>query len=202
MAQSARQPITLQWSWLVERKMRRWWLAMLTGLALCASAVAGEAAVPVPMIGAVEPGEGMSWIALPTGKPVRGPVGVVTLEGMYQCCYAVGPKKARADNRFFDDGRGELVWHTLTALDGAKPELALGIAVPAGGAVSVAAVPNGAQFTWRGRSYRLTQCASSEGMHLLLDAGDRRLRHYYFYLGYDTEPDCDVRDLERPEQPS
>jgi len=155
------------------------------------------------MIGAVEPGEGISWIALPADKVVRGPVGVVTLEGVYQCCYAIGPKKARNDNRFFDDGHGELVWHTLTPLNGAKPELAFGIAVPARGVVSVAAIPNGAQFTWHGRSYRLTRCTSSEGAHLMLEGGGRRLRHYYYYFGFETESsDCDERELTRPEQPS
>ncbi|MGA3952447.1 hypothetical protein ACI2TT_16520 [Ralstonia nicotianae] len=80
--------------------------------------------------------------------------------------------------------------------------MALGIAVPAQAPVSASAMASGTRFTWRRRVYRLTQCASSEGVHLMLDGDGRRLRHYYYDLGYDTEPDCDERELARPEQPS
>lgn len=182
--------------------MKRWWLAVAMGLTLGAGAVAKEAAVPVPVVGVVDIWDDESWIAIPAGQPVQGRIGVVTVEGTYQCCYSIGPQKTRRDNRFVDRESEETVWHQLTPLNQAKGKEALGLAVLARDAVAASSIPNGTQFTWRGRSYRLTQCASSEGVHLMLDSDGRRLRHYYYYLGYDTESDCDERELHRPEQPS
>jgi hypothetical protein len=43
-------------------------------------------------------------------------------------------------------------------------------------------------------------CASTEGIHLTLWSGtplhSKRLWHEYWYLGYDTEPDCKPADYE------
>ncbi|MHA6889310.1 hypothetical protein [Ralstonia pseudosolanacearum] len=182
--------------------MRQWPLAMMMGVLVCACAGAKDAVVPVPMVGAVELNDGDAWIAVPTGKTVTGPVGVVTLEGTYRCCYVVGPQQARQGNREFGRDGEALSWHALTPLKGAEIGMALGIAVPAQAPVNASAIASGTRFTWRRRVYRLTQCTSSEGVHLMLDGDGRRLRHYYYYLGYDTESDCDERELARPEQPS
>ncbi len=45
---------------------------------------------------------------------------------------------------------------------------------------------------------RVRGCASSEGLHLTIWAGEplksRRLWHSYYYLGYDVEPTCETGD--------
>lgn len=100
--------------------MRQWPLAMMMGALVCAGAGAKDGVVPVPMVGAVELNDGDAWIAVPTGKTVNGPVGVVTLEGTYRCCYAVGPQQARHGNREFSRDREALSWHALTCADAAQ----------------------------------------------------------------------------------
>ncbi|AGH85889.1 putative signal peptide protein [Ralstonia pseudosolanacearum FQY_4] len=90
------------------------------GALVCAGAGAKDGVVPVPMVGAVELNDGDAWIAVPTGKTVNGPVGVVTLEGTYRCCYAVGPQQARHGNREFSRDREALSWHALTCADAAQ----------------------------------------------------------------------------------
>ncbi len=46
---------------------------------------------------------------------------------------------------------------------------------------------------------RARSCASSEGVHLTLWAGEplksQRLWHQYYYLGYDVEPTCQPADI-------
>jgi hypothetical protein len=42
-------------------------------------------------------------------------------------------------------------------------------------------------------SYR--SCTSAEGVHLSVWAGQRRLWHYYYYVGYDLEPTCTDADF-------
>jgi hypothetical protein len=48
-------------------------------------------------------------------------------------------------------------------------------------------------------SVRVRSCASSEGLHLTMWAGEplksRRLWHAYYYLGYDVEPNCQPADV-------
>lgn len=43
-------------------------------------------------------------------------------------------------------------------------------------------------------------CASNEGLHLTIWSGKplkgKRIWHYYYYLHYDTEPDCKKKDYE------
>ena len=47
---------------------------------------------------------------------------------------------------------------------------------------------------------RVRSCASSEGLHFTLWAGEplksTRLWHMYYYLGYDVEPDCQPADYQ------
>jgi hypothetical protein len=47
---------------------------------------------------------------------------------------------------------------------------------------------------------RVRSCASSEGLHFTLWAGEplkgKRLWHLYYYLGYDVEPTCRPADYQ------
>jgi hypothetical protein len=75
----------------------------------------------------------------------------------------------------------------------------LGIAV-----LSRTPVPSGARTDIDGdgiaEDYRA--CTSTEGVHLTVWAGDalrsRRVWHYYYYLGYDVEPNCVEADFIEP----
>jgi hypothetical protein len=46
-------------------------------------------------------------------------------------------------------------------------------------------------------------CTSAEGVHFTVWSGKPlegiRRWHYYYYLGYDVEPSCDVRDTQPPD---
>lgn len=58
-----------------------------------------------------------------------------------------------------------------------------------------------ADLTGDGSLGSFRECASNEGLHLTVWAGEplkgKRLWHEYYYLGYDVEPNCFERDYEQ-----
>jgi hypothetical protein len=68
----------------------------------------------------------------------------------------------------------------------------LGIAVPRRAVLS--GEPPRTDVDRNGDPDTYRSCTSSEGVHLTVWSGEalrsRRLWHYYYYLGYDTEPNC------------
>lgn len=133
--------------------------------------------------------------------PLGSKIAIVTApEGLVLCCAAVGAAYLLRPGEFDpvhldDEGK------TTYALDagGITGDVSLGFGLvdPPPDLAATGAMPD---LNGDGRPDGFRSCASGEGLHLTVWYGEplttSRLWHGYFYLGYDTEADCDAKDLE------
>jgi hypothetical protein len=133
--------------------------------------------------------------------PLGSQIGIVTVpEGVVLCCASVGAayilRPGEFDPVYLDD-EGK----TTYALDagGITGDVSLGFGLldRPPDLTATGAMPD---LNGDGRAEGFRSCASGEGLHLTVWYGEplatSRLWHGYFYLGYDTEADCDAKDLE------
>jgi hypothetical protein len=114
------------------------------------------------------------------------------------CCAAVGVVHIPAVDEFdpaYLDGEGKTTYLLDAAGIGADIALGFGIVDDPPGFASGGAKPD---LDGDGVPEGFRTCASGEGLHLTLWNGEPlkgvRVWHAYFYLGYDTEADCEEPD--------
>jgi hypothetical protein len=133
--------------------------------------------------------------------PFGSKIAIVTApDGVVLCCAVAGAayilRPDEVDPVYLDD-EGE----TTYALDGAglpaAVSLGFGLVDPPPDLAAAGAMPD---FNGDGAAEGFRSCASGEGLHLTVWHGEplatSRLWHGYFYLGYDTEADCEAKDYE------
>jgi hypothetical protein len=133
--------------------------------------------------------------------PLGSRIAIVTApDGVVLCCAVVGASYILRPDEFDpvhldDEGK------TTYALDAGEIagdlSLGFGLVDPPADFPATGAMPD---LNGDGRAEGFRSCASGEGLHLTVWYGEplttSRLWHGYFYLGYDTEADCDAKDLE------
>ena len=132
--------------------------------------------------------------------PFGSKIAIVTApDGLVLCCAVAGAAYILRPDEFdpvYLDDEGK----TTYALDagGIAGDVSLGFGlVDPPPDLAAGAMPD---LNGDGRAEGFRSCASGEGLHLTVWYGEplttSRLWHGYFYLGYDTEADCDAKDLE------
>ena len=89
-------------------------------------------------------------------------------------------------------------YYSIRLPDSIPDDFDVAIAVRESGSLKVKQGKYVSLVSSNGSTLSFRHCASSEGLHLTVWSGlptkGKRIWHEYYYLGYDTEPDCNESD--------
>jgi hypothetical protein len=171
--------------------------------ALAAAGAAAAADGQVGRVGIVYRGEvddlrlAIAHETLPFGSKIAI---VTTPDGLVLCCAVAGAAYILRPDEFdpvYLDDEGKTTYALDAGGIAGDVSLGFGLVDPPPGLAAAGAMPD---LNGDGTAEGFRSCASGEGLHLTVWYGEplttSRLWHGYYYLGYDSEADCDAKDLE------